>query len=198
MAISKETHTWRAACVTALSFCCVLSDSSSKGCNWEISSKVLSWYSFVCSLPHWSHRTFLTCVGKSHTQSYTLIFTYQMAWSKLASLAVMTGNTFRLQIWQRWFHAVKGTIRQVYHQTFDPSGLTELNPSATMLYFSVPTLSQQSHFMWLCAEVGEIFLPDLRVYPLIPVKKFTSMRKVLGDLGISQTCSVYLSHFQLG
>lgn len=70
-------------------------------------------------------------------------------------------------------------------------------PSATMHnFFIVPTLSQQSRFVWLWVGGRErYFSQTLRVYLLIPVKKFTSMRKVLGDLATSQTCSVYRSPF---
>lgn len=59
-------------------------------------------------------------------------------------------------------------IHQVYDETFDPSELTELNPSATMLHLSVPTLSQQSHFMWLCAEVGGDISPRPACLPPNP------------------------------
>lgn len=66
-----------------------------------------------------------------------------------------------------------------------------LSPVCHNAFFSVPTLSQQSHFMWLWAGGrGRYFSQTLCVYPLIPEKKFTSMRKVLGDLSTSQTCSV--------
>lgn len=40
---------------------------------------------------------------------------------------------------------------------------------------------------------GDISLRPSVFTPLIPEKKFTSVRKVLGDLASSQTCSVYRS-----
>lgn len=47
-------------------------------------------------------------------------------------------------------------------------------------------------------EEGAAFSLRPCVYPLIPQKKFTSTRKVLGDLATSQTCSVLHSCFPQG
>lgn len=71
--------------------------------------------------------------------------------------------------------------------------------SPTMPYSTVPTPSQQNHFMWLrTGGRGSLFSQTLCVYTLIPQKKFTSTRKVLGDLATSQTCSVFHSRFPQG
>lgn len=67
------------------------------------------------------------------------------------------------------------------------SSTTDLDSAVSPLLLcfpaAVPTLSQQSHFMWLRAGGGWRYSSQtLCVYPLIPEKKFTSVRKVLGDL----------------
>lgn len=53
--------------------------------------------------------------------------------------------------------------------------------SPTMPSSSVPTLSQQNHFIWLgTGGRGSLFSQTLCVYPIIPQKKFTSTRKKTG------------------
>lgn len=142
---------------------------------------MLSWHSFVCSLPHWS---FLT----HRDTTCTIVYYWQMSY--LDCHAEVLKLKFRSNSFKMTAAA-------------DFLGSVALSYSSTMLYsytyINVPTLSQQNHFdvatHW---GRGSLFSQTLCVYPVIPQKKFTSTRKVLRDLDTSQTCSVFHSRFPQG
>lgn len=158
---------------------------------------MLSWRSFVCSLPHWPHCTFLTHLGLSQTLRRMITCTILCNW-QMAYLACHVAE-FRL----KFKHDFCNFPAALQAQTGDLLGSAALlsSPlsSPTMPSSNVPTLSQQNHFMWLGTEGrGSLFSQTLCVYPIIPQKKFTSMRKKLGDLATSETCSHLHSQFPQG